>query len=85
MFDDRQLVTGLPRTMVGGLQRTRNLTVNAKGQTIYTGSGPRDRVIAFKSSRRVSFYVGLIGMIICHGLSILGALPSFIYSRRQVS
>ena len=50
--------------MVGGLGHTRNTTVNAKRRTIYTGSGPYDRVIAFTSSRRVAFCVGLIGMIV---------------------
>ena len=64
VFDDRQLVMGLPRTMVGGLRHTRNTTVNAKRRMIYTGSGPYDRVIAFTSSRRVAFCVGLIGMIV---------------------
>jgi hypothetical protein len=31
---------------------------------IYTGSGPRGRVIAFTSSRRVAFCVRLIGIIV---------------------
>jgi hypothetical protein len=30
VFDDRQLITGLPRMKFGGLRRTLNLTVNAK-------------------------------------------------------
>jgi hypothetical protein len=30
VFDDRQLVTGLPGTMFEGLRRTQNSTVNAK-------------------------------------------------------
>ena len=64
VFDDRQLVTGLSGTMIEGLWRTQNSTVNAKRRTIYTGSGPRDRVIAFTSCRRVAFCVGLMGMIV---------------------
>jgi hypothetical protein len=35
VFDDRQLITGLPRTMVDGLRRMQNSTVNAE-TTIYT-------------------------------------------------
>jgi len=64
VFDDRQLITRLPRTMFEGLRRTQNSTVNTKRQTIYTGSDPRDRVIAFTSSRHVAFCIGLIGMIV---------------------
>ena len=30
VFDDRQLITGLPGTMFKGLRRTQNSTVNAK-------------------------------------------------------
>ena len=37
VFDDRQLVTGLPGTMVGGLRHMQNSTVNAE-TTIYTSS-----------------------------------------------
>jgi hypothetical protein len=37
VFGDRQLVTGVPGTMFGGLQHMQNLTVNAE-KTIYTGS-----------------------------------------------
>jgi hypothetical protein len=40
VFDDRQLVTGLPGTMFEGLPRTQNSTTNIKRRTIYTGSGP---------------------------------------------
>ena len=64
MFDDQQFVTGLLGTMFEGLRRTQNSTVNTKRRTVYTGSGPHNRVIAFTSSRRVAFCVGLIGMIV---------------------
>jgi hypothetical protein len=64
VFDDRQLVTGLPGAMFEGLQHTQTLTVNAKRLTVYTGLGPRNRVTAFTSSRRVAFCVVLIGMIV---------------------
>ena len=40
IFDDRQLITGLPETMFEGLQRIQNSTVNAKKRTVCTGSGP---------------------------------------------
>ena len=40
VFDDRQLVTGLPGTMFEELRRTQNSIVNAKRQTVYTGSSP---------------------------------------------
>ena len=40
VFDDRQLITGVPRTMFEGLRRTQNSTVNAKRRRVYTGSGP---------------------------------------------
>ena len=40
VFDDRQLVTGLPGTMFEGLRCMQNSIVNAKRRTIYTGSGP---------------------------------------------
>ena len=40
VFDDRQLVMGLPETMSEGLRRMQNLIVNAKRRTIYTGSCP---------------------------------------------
>jgi hypothetical protein len=39
IFDDRQLVTGLPGTMFEGPRCTQNLTVNTKRRTIYTGLG----------------------------------------------
>lgn len=39
VFDDRQHVTGLPRTVIGGLRRMQNLTVNAKDSDLYWGSG----------------------------------------------
>jgi hypothetical protein len=35
VFDDRQLIMGFPGTMVGGLRRMQNSTVNAE-TTIYT-------------------------------------------------
>ena len=40
VFDDRQLVTGVPWTVFKGLWRTQNSTVNAKRRTIYTSSNP---------------------------------------------
>jgi hypothetical protein len=44
LFDDRQLVTGLPGMMVGGLWRMQNSTVNAE-ITIYTGSVRQNSVL----------------------------------------
>ena len=40
VFDDWQPITGIPRTVFGGLRRMQNSIVNAKRRTIYTGSGP---------------------------------------------
>jgi hypothetical protein len=64
VFDDRQLIAGLPGTMFEGPRRTQNSTVNAKRRMIYTGSGPHYRVIAFTSSQRATFCVGLMGLIV---------------------
>ena len=44
VFDDRQVVIGLPRMMVGGLQYMQNSIVNAE-TTIYTGSVHRNSVL----------------------------------------
>jgi hypothetical protein len=35
VFDDRQLLMGLPGTMVGGLRRTLNSVVNARDDDLY--------------------------------------------------
>ena len=40
VFDDRQLITGIPEMMFEGLQRMQNSIVNAKRRTIYTSLGP---------------------------------------------
>ena len=40
VFDDRQPITGVLGTVFEGLQCTQNSTVNAKRQTIYSGSVP---------------------------------------------
>ena len=55
VFDDRQPVTGVPETVFDGLRRTQVLDDERKEAAIYTGWGPRDRVIAFTSSRREPF------------------------------
>ena len=40
VFDNRQLIMGVPGTVFEGLWRTQNLRVNVKRRMIYTGSGP---------------------------------------------
>ena len=60
VFDDRQLIMGVPKTVFEGLRRTLNSTVNAKRQTILNWFGPSCRVTAFTSSRRIAFCVELI-------------------------
>jgi hypothetical protein len=65
--------------MIEGLWRTLNSTVNAKRRIIYTGSDPRERVIAFTLSQRVAFCIGLIGMIVC----IRGGAPYLTLYRRE--
>ena len=40
MFDDQQLIMGLPKTMFEGLWCMQNSTVTAKRRMVYTGLDP---------------------------------------------
>ena len=81
VFDDQQHVLGLSEMMVGGLRHTQNTTVNVKRRTVYTGLGPRNRVIAFTSRQRVAFCVGLIGIIV---YMYKGVHRTFLYIGERV-
>jgi hypothetical protein len=44
VFDDRQVITGLPDMMIGGLRRMQNSMVNAE-TTIYTDSVRQNSIL----------------------------------------
>jgi hypothetical protein len=63
VFDDRQLITGLPGMIVRRADEPGNSTV-MQGTSIYTDLGPCDQVKALHSVG-VSLCVGLLCMIVC--------------------
>lgn len=65
MFDDRQYATGLPGTMIEGLQQELNLMVTQE-ITIYTGSVCRDSVTPYIQFGMMPC-IGLLFMMILQG------------------